>query len=255
MEVIGNLFQQYVILLYYDSSKDDTLKKIQTYKQRFPDRLHIHINTDPLSLYRTHNIAKGRNWCLEKIRECYHDWEYFIMMDCDDVCSGKINLGVLYYYFTYGRRGDWDGLTFHHPQGYYDIWALSIDPLFLSYQHFFRGKQIYQNYINYWLKTVSKYQLIPCYSAFNGFAIYRTEKFLNCSYEGIYNIDYIPKEWIQKNERHTGKRMFLEGQLQEDCEHRKFHFQAVMENKARLRISPMCLFLKPKHPIQSRALF
>ena len=32
------------------------------------------------------------------------------------------------------------------------------------------------------------------------------------------------------------------GKQKEDCEHRSFHFQAIRENNAQIRISPLCLF-------------
>jgi hypothetical protein len=35
-------------------------------------------------------------------------------------------------------------------------------------------------------------------SAFNGIAIYRTEKFIDCTYDGRFRLDYIPKKLIDK---------------------------------------------------------
>lgn len=246
MESIGSLFKEYVIILYYDHSKDNTLLKIQKYKDLYPDRFHYYINNDTLVQERTINIAKGRNKCLDMIREKYNDFDYFIMMDCDDVCAGNFKKNVLLYYLL---RNDWDGLSFNHPNGYYDVWALSKDPLFLGCNLFPNGPHIYMNYIKNIIQKTPLDALIPCFSAFNGFAIYRREKFLNCSYDGSLNYEYVPKKFIEKNISYTGKPIMTN--LKEDCEHRRFHFQAIRDNNARIRISPLCIFTKTS-PIQKR---
>jgi len=249
MEIIGSLFEEYVIILYYDHSKDNTLFKIKKYKDLHPKRLHFYINNDKLFQERTVNIAKGRNKCLEMIREKYSSSDYFIMMDCDDVCSGNIKKNILHYYLS---RNDWDGLSFNHPNGYYDVWALSKDPLFLGCNLFPNGEKIYMNYIKSIIEKTPLDSLIPCFSAFNGFAVYRTNKFLNCSYNGELNYNYIPKNCIEKNILFIGKPM--RQNAKEDCEHRRFHFQAIQENNARIRISPLFLFTKTS-PIQKTLSF
>lgn len=239
MEVIGRLFKTFVIILYYDHSSDNTLEKIENYKRLYPDKVYYYVNNETLTMYRTHNISKGRNKCLDVIREKYSNYEYFIMMDCDDVCSGVVKPQVLLYYLL---RNDWDGLSFNHPNGYYDVWALSKDPLVLGCNHFSNGSSFYMNYITNIIKQTPFDKLIPCFSAFNGFSIYKTKKFLNCSYSGNYSLDYISKHHIQRNILYTGIPRFKN--MKEDCEHRRFHFQAIKENNARIRISPQCLFLK-----------
>ena len=85
--------------------------------------------------------------------------------------------------------------------------------------------------------------LIPCFSAFNGIAIYRTQKFINCLYDGRFRLDYIPQNLINENIKYTGKFILNKDNTNEDCEHRHFHFQAVFQNNARIRISPLCLFV------------
>lgn len=239
MEIVGILFEKYIIILYYDYSTDDTLAKLKKYKSLYPNRFHYYVNKDPLTQFRTLNIAKGRNKCLDMIREKYSDYEYFIMMDCDNVCSGNLKQSVLLHYLG---RNDWDALSFNHPNGYYDVWALSKYPLLIGCNNFLNGEKVYMNYIRNILQKTSKNQLIPCFSAFNGFAIYRTKKFLNCSYNGEFSLDYIPENYIQKNVLSVGK--LIHKNVKEDCEHRKFHFQAIKENDARIRISPHYLFSK-----------
>ena len=91
MEIIGSIFDNYKIILYYDISDDNTLEKIKNY-QRINSNLILYENKNKLLPYRTHRIALGRNKCLNIIREQFSDYEYFIMMDCDDRCAKDINI-------------------------------------------------------------------------------------------------------------------------------------------------------------------
>jgi len=235
MELIGSLFKDYVIILYYDKSDDNTLDKIKNYKKKNP-KLNFYVNSSPLLKYRTHRLALGRNTIINIIKEKYKDFPYFIMMDCDDRCARNININNLKQFLC---RDDWDALSFNHPEGYYDSWALSKRPFLLSCHHFKNNSQGV-NLITDIIKKTSHDKLIKCCSAFNGFAIYRTEKFLNCYYDGKFRIDYFPKKIIEENIKFSGKIMH---EIKEDCEHRHFHAQACFENNAKIRISPLCLFI------------
>jgi len=199
------------------------------------EKMRFFVNKSPLLEYRTYRLALGRNYCLNEIKQNYKDYQYFIVMDCDDICARDLKVQLLNNYL---HRNDWDGLTFNHPIGYYDSWALSKAPYVLSCHHFKdagQGQRLITNIIN----KISPYKLIKCLSAFNGFAIYRTDKFLNCYYDGKFRIDYFPRNLIQENFKYSGG---LINNDKEDCEHRHFHIQAVLQNNARMRISPRCLF-------------
>lgn len=237
MELIGSLFDDYVIILYYDESSDNTLEKMKEYKRKNP-RLIFYRNMAPMSQYRTYNLAKGRNFIINIIKEKYSDYPYFIMMDCDDVCARDMKLQLLSEYL---KRHDWDSLSFDHPSGYYDVWALSKYPYVLSCHHFDNGQPMYSAFIENVLKRKRKHQLVACLSAFNGFAIYRTPLFLNCKYNGKLNISYLSKDIVNENIKVCGKLkpLILKNQ---DCEHRRFHITAVQKNNARIRISPLCFF-------------
>ena len=235
MEKIGTLFQDYRIIIYYDNSTDDTLNTLKAYQLK-NSKFEFYVNKSPLSPYRTHNIAKGRNFCINAIKEKYSTYKYFIMMDCDDVCASDIKLNILYKNLR--RSEAWDALSFNK-QSYYDVWALSIYPYTFSCWHFQNNAQ-WNKYINKIMMAVPKNSLIKCYSAFNGFAIYKTEKFLNCYYDGRLRIDYIPPKLLQANIRVSGPLKL--NNSQEDCEHRFFHYSAIFKNGARIRISPEILF-------------
>ena len=95
IEKVGSLFDDYKIVIYYDKSKDNTLQKLHEYK-KINSRLYFYVNKAPLSGFRTQNISRGRNCCLDYIRHNFIDCEMFIMMDLDDVCSKNINTDFSY---------------------------------------------------------------------------------------------------------------------------------------------------------------
>jgi hypothetical protein len=237
MEKIGSLFEDYKIILYYDVSSDNTLEKLNNYSIK-NNKLILLINSGPLLNYRTHRIALGRNKCLKTMREKFNDYEHFIMMDCDDRCDYNIKLELLKNYLL---RDDWDSLSFNHPAGYYDTWALSKRPFVVSCHHF-KDPCLGQNYISNIIKRTPRHKLIRCLSAFNGFSIYRTSKFKDCWYDGRFRLDYIPKKLLIENIRASGN-ILPEKNKDEDCEHRFFHFSAFTKHTARIMISPLCLFV------------
>ncbi len=239
IEKICSLFDDYKIVIYYDISTDNTLNVLKEYQKRNP-RLLIYVNEQPLSQYRTFRIAKGRNACLNYVKENKDIFTYFIMMDMDCVNSkGMVNIEPIRKCLT---REDWDAVSFNKPV-YYDIWALSIKPYYLSCAHWSGGEDVgivMSKYIINLLNNVNKDDLIPCASAFNGFAIYRTDKFANCHYYGGLNLSLLPQHLIKQNiTLFKGK---FDCSKIEDCEHRYFHLMAINKNQARIRISPEIIF-------------
>jgi GR25 family glycosyltransferase involved in LPS biosynthesis len=225
IEKITKMFPKYEIVVAYDDSTDNSLEVLVNLKKKF--NLTILRNSNK-SQFNTENIASARNSILEYIKD--RDYRYLMMMDMDDVCSSPINVSAIVRTLT---RSDWDAVSFNRPN-YYDVWALSIDDYQNSCWHY--GNQSIQRaedtrkHIIGKLNNTSKSDLIECYSAFNGFAIYRREKFVGCSYK--WNISesnkYIPAP--------------PDTQKQEDCEHRSFHMEAIQKHGARIRISPESIF-------------
>jgi len=236
IEKIGSLFNDYNIIIYYDDSDDDSLQKLKQYKA-INNKLNFFVNKSYISKYRTIRLARARNFCLQQIQNNYLDYEFFIMMDFDDVCSQDIKLEVIKKYLN---RDDWDALSFNKSP-YYDLWALSIKPYFLSCLHF-DGKsgEFLHNYITNLLQNLPPGELLRCASAFNGFAIYKTNKFINCNYFGKINLKLFPKKLVSKN--HSLIKEKFNYKYVEDCEHRAFHLEAINKNNARIRISPEILF-------------
>jgi hypothetical protein len=250
-ELVENILLQLLQtndILYYDISLDNTLQKIKDYQIK-NNKLQIIINNEPPLEYRTHRIAKGRNSIIQMIKDKYSNYEYFIMMDCDYVCANKIHLTVLKNYLLVPET--WDSLSFNR-EDYYDVWALSIPPYIVSVRHFHnigKAEQIMKKFITKKLNNLEKNQLLTCLSAFNGFSIYKTPKFLNCNYDGRLRLDLLPMKMIKLNEKVINDKLqFIynkegcENTIYEDCEHRSFHLQAIKKNNAKICISPHILF-------------
>ena len=169
-------------------------------------------------------------------------------MDFDDVNSKEVDINTLGKYL---KREDWDGLSFNTSPSYYDIWALSIKPYYFSYLHFNQSNifnhNTYKNYIDNLLKYIPKDGYLKCLSAFNGFSIYRTNKFLNTYYDGRIRKDLLPKNLIDEQAKVTNSKLIykkydvVNGHY-EDCEHRSFHLQAIRNSGARIVISPEIIF-------------
>jgi len=247
IEKIGSIFDDYKIILYYDKSTDDTLEILKQYQQK-NSKMSFYINKSTISLFRTHNIAKARNFCLNYVKENKEQFPFFIMMDMDDVNhKNTVNINVLKNYL---KREDWDGLSFNTLPKYYDIWGLSIWPYCFSYNHFYDNEKYYkiiQNYVTDKLNKLPEGELLPCMSSFNGFAIYKTEKFLNTNYDGNIRMDLIPHHYIKshvltvKSPVIFKKYKTVDGRY-EDCEHRAFHVQAITNSNAKIMISPEIIF-------------
>ena len=246
IEKIGSLFDDYTILIYYDKSSDNTLQILKEYQNTNP-KFKLYINRSPTSPFRTHNIALARNFCLKYIRQNKDLYPFFIMMDFDDVNCKEVETNTLKKYL---KREDWDGLSFNTSPDYYDIWGLSIWPYCFSYNHFennVKNYSIIQTYVTNRLNKLPPGGLLPCISSFNGFSIYRTNKFLNTYYDGRIRKDLIPLKNMNAHSTVTNSKLVykkyvtVDGRY-EDCEHRAFHIQARQNSGARIMISPEIIF-------------
>jgi hypothetical protein len=206
--------------------------------------------------YRTWRIAKGRNELMSEVFK--NDTELHIMMDGDEVCAGELKADVLLKYLD---REDWDCLSFNRV-GYYDIWALQYEP----YIHHAWGlnnerlnRRLVENMrsdIIQRLSELNEGELMECYSAFNGFAIYRTKCFEGIVYDGETQ-KYFSEERLAEYLKEMEKRLNISGlalqeptenrrgpvSAYENCEHISLHLGAIRKNGARIRIAKECLFV------------
>ena len=250
IEQICSILNDYHIIIAYDTSTDNSLEILRHYKEKYKSKFSLIIGEIEPSEIRTENIANARNSILNEIlRLGQEDFQYFSMIDMDDVCAKHMNIDVLKHIIDKERTTplEWDALSFNKTS-YYDLWALSIYPYTFSvlhYQHTYKIKQgmlnLLQKQFTDAVKTNGNNGLVNCLSAFNGFAIYRTNKFKNVRYEWNVRklLEIYPKQSIDIMSKHVWQEP--KPRL-DDCEHRYYHIRASLLNKARICISPLVLF-------------
>lgn len=253
IEILEKCFKDTKIIFVYDKSKDNTLNILKD-KTKYKENVTIYINDKERISNRTINIANARNKILQFIysEKDNEDYKYFIMLDCNYNNNKRIDADILKKFLL---RDDWDCLTFNQ-EYYYDIWALSIKPYYLSCWAWTCGSQVtsfMQKYITKILSHTNKDELVSCLSAFNGIGIYRKDKFINCYYEGNYHIKYLQYlncdlntniKLLKNISKNVIKNIYVGSggiHKNQDCEHRNYHLMAIIKNNARIRISPLFL--------------
>jgi hypothetical protein len=248
---LAQCFDKLHVVAFYDESNDHSLHILDDFNLHNPINLTIIVNNNAKLAERTANIAFARNALLDYTRMRFGDYDYFMMMDTNNYsCIGDIQVDV--FKDAIDKRDLWDALSFDRDAGYYDTWALSFDPFIYSFFHFEDWNNVVEkmriafNSLLHDYKTNHPDKLIPVYSAFNGFAIYKTSKFLNCSYSSNIDLDMFPDDSINKQIELMNIPVVTH--LNNDCEHRKFHLEAIKKNGAKIRISTKSLFAKFINP-------
>jgi hypothetical protein len=169
------------------------------------------------------------------------------------------------------KSDKWDSVSFNRIF-YYDIWALSIDQFIYSCWGWNNPDEVVEmtrSYITDKLNNTSLDEYVECRSAFGGFAIYKTAKFIDCLYDWRIPKQYMELDDLEKNHQAVGCRghnshtdspeshLLKNSDLlpsvtshaksvnpidEMDCEHRSFHMMATAKNGARIRITPEKLF-------------
>jgi glycosyltransferase involved in cell wall biosynthesis len=243
IQAIRPLFRRLQVIVAYDESPDHTETVLKGLQAEYGELdCDLHKNTTLQSSVRTERICHARNTILDVIHRIYPDFDYFMMMDANEYsCIGPIQPTVLSAALA---REDWDALSFDREAGYYDYWALSYDPFVYSCYHFDRPYVLRKDWERRLKEAREKApgELVEVYSAFNGFAIYRMRPFIDCSYSWKIDMCYFPVEVIIKQSFVLDANIVEH--LTDDCEHRKFHMQAIKEHGARVRVCLDSLFLK-----------
>jgi glycosyltransferase involved in cell wall biosynthesis len=242
------VFKSITVFVFYDDSKDASLEILQTFSETHSEKIpfFIHINKEPLFSRRVENIARARNGILEMIRKKGGDrFGYFAMMDSNDYsCIGKIRPVVLQRMLE--RCDEWDAISFDRADGYYDQWATSYNPFMYSFFHFKNWNSVVTQMRADFFDRLERSRkecpdkLIYVFSAFNGFALYKSDVFLSLHYSSNIDPLLFPPRAISNQVAKVKSEILptLEG----DCEHRAFHLMAVKEKKAKIAISLEWLF-------------
>ena len=264
IDILRSVFDVKGIYIGYDESSDKTIEIINKYNEKTGDiricKSDIQLDSDTVidsygntnsinfvkeqdSKERCINISNARNRCLKAIRDSNINPELIIAMDFDDVCNEEMDVSVIKKYLK--RIDEWDGLTFYNER-YYDFWALSIVPFTLSCLHNNNNKRVIKAMSCYLRKKhLQSNGMIYCNSAFNGFAIYKYDKYGSNNYSVIHENRFhrlIDKQQVERE----GKCQYYIHNIslgyQIDCEHRSFHYNATINNGAKLFMATQPLF-------------
>ena len=245
------LFNEVRIIIAYRHSTDNSLHILLNNS----DQLYIEIiNVDVTqNVHRTRNISNARNALIQTIRNKYINFPYFIMMDANEYsCIGSINVDIIKE--TLGRNNEWDAISFNREAGYYDYWALSIYPHVYSFFHFVDFSTAITKMQKYFTPILDDYvknkpeEYIDVLSSFNGFSIYKMDKFIDCNYSDTIDISLFPSDSVIQHIQTV--QINIIPHIEFDCEHRHFHLQAIKNHGARIKICPKNLFNKisPSNP-------
>ena len=268
LKALSARFQDTRILFYYDHSRDNTLQMVQEFCAVPEHRAEVIVNRMVVSTTRTQNIANARNGVLDEIRREYSGCDYFIMMDANEYsCVGEMDLDTLNEVFLPGKVEQWDAVSFDREAGYYDFWALSFGEFVYSVWHFDptqvmskRMRDVFNPLLSQY-KTERPDEFIPVLSAFNGCAVYKTSRFAGCSYSATIDMSLFPPGSVQAQMERSGCRVYdhfgnpaTHPQFHNDgdCEHRRFHLEAIQKNECRIRIYPKSVFRKVKGVVEGR---
>jgi hypothetical protein len=244
-------FTTFKVVFVYDNCSDNSEILLNDFKNNSNFEVFVIHNVNNNSPHRTVRIANSRNKCLNIVYDVIKKIDYHMMIDADDVNASAWNIDLLLYYLN-SDIDNWDALSFNRKE-YYDIWAL----LYENYKYHCWGFGYFSRpVINYMRNDIEKKinnlkdkdDLFECFSAFNGFAIYKTKRFLNIKYDGYSNNfnkllsrDEIINTILTLRSDTNIPGLNISNDNYEACEHLYYHLTAIRDNNARMRISKECL--------------
>jgi glycosyltransferase involved in cell wall biosynthesis len=251
INLLKPMFNKVRILVAYSFSHDQSLSILMNNTHGLSIEI---IQVDViLNVNKTRNISNARNVLLQTIRDKYNHFPYFIMMDANEYsCIGEINVDLISE--SLSRNAEWDAISFNREAGYYDHWALSISPYVYSFCHFVDFRKAVTKMRDYFNPILDDYvinkpnEYISVLSSFNGFSIYKMDKFIDCDYSDTIDLSLFPPNTIYEHIQTVG--INIQTHLIFDCEHRHFHLQAIQKHGAQIKICPKHLFKKinPANP-------
>ena len=251
IRLIKPMFNEIQILVAYSFSHDQSLSILMNNTHGLSIEI-IQVDVIP-NVNKTRNISNARNVLLQTIRDKYTHFPYFIMMDANEYsCIGEINVNLIAE--SLSRHAEWDAISFNREAGYYDHWALSITPYVYSFCHFVDFRKAVTKMRDYFNPLLDDYvknkpnEYISVLSSFDGFSIYKMDKFIDCHYSDVIDLSLFPPNTIYEHIQTVG--INIHPHLVFDCEHRHFHLQAIQKHGAQIKICPKHLFKKinPTNP-------
>lgn len=196
MQMLGDQFLDYKIIIYENNSADNTaqlFKEFSLVNKKFTFLSENVSEALLLSLSRTEKIARARNIVLSEVRKMnYKDFEYLIMADLDFQTPWPIN-EILN---TIKSPIKWDCVSangIREFSNYWDRYAYRNETYPLGPE--LLGDRFWADLHSTWF-SIENEKWLPVYSAFGGLAIYKTESIIKSSYSG--KVDNNLKRYYKK---------------------------------------------------------
>lgn len=237
---LGELFEDYRILIYENDSIDQTPQLLQawaTTNDKVVIRSETISSSPPHSLYeRIEAIARARNRVLDMVVSSeYNDYRYVIWADLDFIEPWDIHTiaeTILH------PQEEWDAVF---ANGAYDLFAFR-DPEFPL------GFEVLGNYYWHAIHQIrSQFHLHPdkwrkVYSAFGGLGIYKKEAIEGCRYSAVITsaLEHSILNWLHLPQ--SAQMIWLSEapgiHPPFTCEHINFHAQMATQGHNKLFINP-----------------
>ena len=226
MEEIGNMFQDYQILVYENNSIDRTKLKLQFWANINPKvfvktenlsrqqikNLAINQGKDDSIIWRVEMISYARNMVLDiAMSDKYKDFEYILWMDMDFIIPPSYE-GIVEAFYT---DHEWDAVFAYgqNREGDHWDWYALREPIYNPL-----GPELFGNP---WWTCPSKIfpkspsdDWYPVTSAFGGFGIYKKSSIVGGRYSPIVtkDVETVTKNTIQQGlaSRHPQVLSYLE---------------------------------------------
>ncbi len=185
VERLGGVFDDYRVVIYENNSRDRTAQMLENWAVENPKVCFKSECLEELSLVRTVDIANARNRLLDLIQslDLQKEYKILVMSDFDFLCPWPIDEMVQ----SIHDDRDWDAICAN------GVYSMS-DPFYWD-RYAFRsieypyGPEIIGD--SWWWEDVNHRvyfdgdDFVAVFSAFGGFAIYKTEAILKCRYSGV----------------------------------------------------------------------
>ena len=237
----------------YDNCTDNSSNLLHEYKKKHFHTVEVFELKNNNSSIRTVRIANARNKALSIFENRFAKISpFFIMFDPDNVNAGKKwNMKVLQYYLE--EEEDWDAISFNRSP-YYDIWALMIPPYLYHCWGFGNNSKNIIHFMKFFmtmkLKKNPKYTSIEVWSAFNGFGIYKTDKFKGIRYDGTLS-QFMKEKFLSKKDMENtliayrkalkNPNLNFKNAGNDHCEHLFYHLSAKRKNNVKIKVSTFVL--------------
>lgn len=189
IEKIGNLFKDYLVVIFENNSIDSTPRLLKKWAQQnkhvveFTEKLDensIVINTKEGKIYHPEGIAYARNKVMDFI-ESKKEFDYVLWIDPDF----EVEPDYAMFIETCARDNEWDAIFANGINGdhlYWDWYALRDEAIPLGSEILGQEWWRLERDSKFWQKVTGWY---PVLSAFGGCGLYKAEAVQGCRYSAI----------------------------------------------------------------------